>query len=252
MYTKFKKSLGQNFLKDEYYIQKTVDCVHFSKISNFLEIGPGDGQLTEKIIQLNQPLKLIEIDKKLYQILSAKFADHDNVDVINGDILKMDFRLLCDRNSIILGNLPYNISSQIIFNLLESGIEYEYAIFLIQKELADRFMPKENKSNKISLQSSYFADFEKLFDIPPNAFYPVPKVDSTLIKINPKTKKYNSSEYNGLKKILSVCFANPRKQLSSPLKKLFPSMPDFSFSLTKRPEDLALKHYFEILNKYGK
>ena len=73
---------------------------------------------------------------------------HDNVDVINGDILKMDFRLLCDRNSIILGNLPYNISSQIIFNLLESGIEYEYAVFLIQKELADRFMPKEHKSNK--------------------------------------------------------------------------------------------------------
>ena len=148
MYTKFKKSLGQNFLKDEYYIQKTIDCVHFSKISNFLEIGPGDGQLTEKIIQLNQPLKLIEIDKKLYQILSTRFADHDNVDVINGDILKMDFRLLCDRNSIILGNLPYNISSQIIFNLLESGIEYEYAVFLIQKELADRFMPKEHKSNK--------------------------------------------------------------------------------------------------------
>ena len=252
MYTNFKKSLGQNFLKDEHYIQKIVDCVHYDDISNFLEIGPGDGQLSEKIIQLNQPTKLIEIDQNLNQILNSRFSRYKNVDVINDDVLKLDLKLLSNSNTIILGNLPYNISSQIIFKVLESNIEYEYAIFLIQKELADRFIPKKNKSTKLSLQSNYFADLEKIFNIPPDAFYPVPKVNSTLVKITPNRKKYNLSEYNKLKTILSACFANPRKQLASPLKKIFPSMPSFSFSLTNRPEDLALDHYFEILSKYEK
>ncbi len=252
MYTNFKKSLGQNFLKDEHYIQKIVDCVHYDDISNFLEIGPGDGQLSEKIIQLSQPIKLIEIDQNLNQILNSRFSKYKNVDVINDDVLKLDLKLLSNSNTIILGNLPYNISSQIIFKVLESNIEYKYAIFLIQKELADRFIPKENKSTKLSLQSNYFADLEKIFDIPPDAFYPVPKVNSTLVKITPNRKKYNLSEYNKLKTILSACFANPRKQLASPLKKIFPSMPSFSFSLTNRPEDLALDHYFEILSKYEK
>ena len=252
MYTNFKKSLGQNFLKDEHYIQKIVDCVHYDDVSNFLEIGPGDGQLSEKIIQLNQPTKLIEIDQNLNQILNSRFSRYKNVDVINDDVLKLDLKLLSNSNTIILGNLPYNISSQIIFKVLESNIEYEYAIFLIQKELADRFIPKKNKSTKLSLQSNYFADLEKIFNIPPDAFYPVPKVNSTLVKITPNRKKYNLSEYNKLKTILSACFANPRKQLASPLKKIFPSMPSFSFSLTNRPEDLALDHYFEILSKYEK
>ena len=252
MYTNFKKSLGQNFLKDEHYIQKIVDCVHYDDVSNFLEIGPGDGQLSEKIIQLNQPTKLIEIDQNLNQILNSRFSRYKNVDVINDDVLKLDLKLLSNSNTIILGNLPYNISSQIIFKVLESNIEYEYAIFLIQKELADRFIPKKNKSTKLSLQSNYFADLEKIFNIPPDAFYPVPKVNSTLVKITPNRKKYNLSEYNKLKTILSACFANPRKQLVSPLKKIFPSMPSFSFSLTNRPEDLALDHYFEILSKYEK
>jgi len=252
MYTNFKKSLGQNFLKDEHYIQKIVDCLHYDDVSNFLEIGPGDGQLSEKIIQLNQPTKLIEIDQNLNQILNSRFSRYKNVDVINDDVLKLDLKLLSNSNTIILGNLPYNISSQIIFKVLESNIEYEYAIFLIQKELADRFIPKKNKSTKLSLQSNYFADLEKIFNIPPDAFYPVPKVNSTLVKITPNRKKYNLSEYNKLKTILSACFANPRKQLASPLKKIFPSMPSFSFSLTNRPEDLALDHYFEILSKYEK
>ena len=252
MYTNFKKSLGQNFLKDEHYIQKIVDCLHYDDVSNFLEIGPGDGQLSEKIIQLNQPTKLIEIDQNLSQILNSRFSRYKNVDVINDDVLKLDLKLLSNSNTIILGNLPYNISSQIIFKVLESNIEYEYAIFLIQKELADRFIPKKNKSTKLSLQSNYFADLEKIFNIPPDAFYPVPKVNSTLVKITPNRKKYNLSEYNKLKTILSACFANPRKQLASPLKKIFPSMPSFSFSLTNRPEDLALDHYFEILSKYEK
>ena len=119
---------------------------------------------SEKIIQLNQPIKLIEIDQNLNQILNSnRFSKYKNVDVINDDVLKLDLKLLSNSNTIILGNLPYNISSQIIFKVLESNIEYKYAIFLIQKELADRFIPKENKSTKLSLQSNYFADLEKNF-----------------------------------------------------------------------------------------
>ena len=141
--TKKKSEIEVDFRDPNIFIKNKIN---YDDISNFLEIGPGDGQLSEKIIQLNQPIKLIEIDQNLNQILNSRFSKYKNVDVINDDVLKLDLKLLSNSNTIILGNLPYNISSQIIFKVLESNIEYKYAIFLIQKELADRFIPKENKS----------------------------------------------------------------------------------------------------------
>ena len=162
--------------------------MHYDDISNFLEIGPGDGQLSEKIIQLNQPIKLIEIDQNLNQILNSRFSKYKNVDVINDDVLKLDLKLLSNSNTIILGNLPYNISSQIIFKVLESNIEYKYAIFLIQKELADRFIPKKINQQSSPCNQIILLILKKIFDIPPDAFCPVPKVNSTLVKITPNGK----------------------------------------------------------------
>ena len=149
-----------------------------------------------------------------------------------------------------MGNLPYNVSSQIILSILESNIQYEHCIFLIQKELAQRFYP-ETKSSKISLIAEFFSDFEILFDIPPEAFYPEPKVTSSLVKIKKHGRHIEKKkDYIAFKRILSLCFANPRKKISNPLKNIFNVMPKFSFDINCRPEELEIHNYFEILSKY--
>mgnify|MGYP001168228533 FL=1 len=250
MYREFKKSLGQNFLVDSHFIQMIFERIHIDQNSELLEIGPGDGKLTQELIKLEIPLKLIELDQKLIDILQKKFGENKLVEITEGDILKIDFNAISNSNLIFLGNLPYNISSQIILRLLESNSNFKYAIFLIQKELAERFIPQEKKSTKISLQAKFFADIEPLFNIPPTAFQPIPKVTSTLVKIVPHSNKYDFKKYEALKEILTVCFSEPRKQLVNPMKKLFSELPEFSFKLTSRAEDLALDDYFEILSKY--
>ena len=149
-----------------------------------------------------------------------------------------------------MGNLPYNVSSQIIFRLLESELKFKHCVFLIQKELANRFLTNQ-KATKISIQCQLFSDIEPLFDIPPDAFEPKPKVNSTLIKITPHDRHANfHTKYNLLQEVLSVCFANPRKKISSALKKIDLSDESFSFDLNKRPEELEINNFFEILNLY--
>ena len=244
-----KKNLGQNFLKDNLYLERIINSSGIEDKKNVIEIGPGDGALTEYILEKTEKLIAYEIDKSLVDLLSKKFKNH-NANFINEDFLNVDLHEINDSSLIIMGNLPYNVSSQIILNILESNIEYEHCIFLIQKELAQRFCP-EIKSSKISLIAEFFSDFEILFDIPPEAFYPKPKVTSSLVKIK-KHDRFNDKKdsFISLKRILSLCFANPRKKISNPLKNIFDVMPKFSFDINSRPEELEMQNYFEILSKY--
>ena len=244
-----KKNLGQNFLKDNLYLERIINSSGIEDKKNVIEIGPGDGALTEYILEKTEKLIAYEIDKRLVDLLSKKFENH-NANFINEDFLNVDLHEINDSSLIIMGNLPYNVSSQIILNILESNIEYEHCIFLIQKELAQRFCP-EIKSSKISLIAEFFCDFEILFDIPPEAFYPKPKVTSSLVKIK-KHGRFNDKKdsFISLKQILSLCFANPRKKISNPLKNIFDVMPKFSFDINSRPEELEMQNYFEILSKY--
>ncbi len=244
-----KKSLGQNFLKDNFYLERIINSSEVQDSKNVIEIGPGDGALTAYILEKTEKLVAYEIDKDLVDLLYKKFENY-NVNFINKDFLDLDLREINDPSLIIMGNLPYNVSSQIIINILESNIEYRHCIFLIQKELAQRFY-SESKSSKISLIAEFFSDFEILFDIPPEAFYPEPKVTSSLVKIK-RHDRFNDKKHNyiTLKRILSLCFANPRKKISNPLKNIFNFMPTFSFDINSRPEELEIQNYFEILSKY--
>ena len=244
-----KKSLGQNFLKDNFFLEKIMNSSGIEESKNVIEIGPGDGALTAYILRRTQNLVAYEIDKDLVGLLSKKFKEHSK-NFINKNFLDLDLNEISGSSMIIMGNLPYNVSSQIILNILESNIEYEHCIFLIQKELAQRFCP-ETKSSKISLIANFFSDFEILFDIGPEAFYPKPKVTSSLVKIKRHDRfKDKKKSYTALKKILSLCFANPRKKISNPLKNIFNEMPKFSFDINSRPEELEIQSYFEILSKY--
>ena len=244
-----KKSLGQNFLTDNLFLEKIINSSGIESSNNVIEIGPGDGALTTYILEKTQNLVAYEIDQELIGLLTKKFKGHD-VNFINEDFLEINLNEINTSSLIVMGNLPYNVSSQIILNILESDLEYEHCIFLVQKELAQRFSSTK-KSSKISLIADFFSDFEILFDIPPEAFYPSPKVTSSLIKIKKNTKYKDKKEsYIAFKRIVSLCFANPRKKISNPLKNIFDVMPKFSFDINCRPQELEIDNYFEILSKY--
>tara|TARA_B100000287_G_scaffold389114_1_gene398923 strand:+ start:1142 stop:1897 length:756 start_codon:yes stop_codon:yes gene_type:complete len=244
-----KKSLGQNFLTDNLFLEKIINSSGIESSNNVIEIGPGDGALTTYILEKTQNLVAYEIDQELIDLLTKKFKGHD-VNFINEDFLEINLNEINTSSLIVVGNLPYNVSSQIILNILESDLEYEHCIFLVQKELAQRFNSTK-KSSKISLIADFFSDFEILFDIPPEAFYPSPKVTSSLVKIKKNTKYKDKKEsYIAFKRIVSLCFANPRKKISNPLKNIFDVMPKFSFDINCRPQELEIDNYFEILSKY--
>ncbi len=244
-----KKSLGQNFLTDNLFLEKIINSSGIENSNNVIEIGPGDGALTTYILEKTQNLVAYEIDQELIGLLTKKFKEHD-VNFINEDFLEINLNEINTSSLIVVGNLPYNVSSQIILNILESDLEYEHCIFLVQKELAQRFNSTK-KSSKISLIADFFSDFEILFDIPPEAFYPSPKVTSSLVKIKKNTKYKDKKEsYIAFKRIVSLCFANPRKKISNPLKNIFDVMPKFSFDINCRPQELEIDNYFEILSKY--
>tara|TARA_Y100000741_G_scaffold61229_1_gene43132 strand:- start:1306 stop:2061 length:756 start_codon:yes stop_codon:yes gene_type:complete len=244
-----KKSLGQNFLTDNLFLEKIINSSGIENSNNVIEIGPGDGALTTYILEKTQNLVAYEIDQELIDLLTKKFKGHD-VNFINEDFLEINLNEINTSSLIVVGNLPYNVSSQIILNILESDLEYEHCIFLVQKELAQRFNSTK-KSSKISLIADFFSDFEILFDIPPEAFYPSPKVTSSLVKIKKNTKYKDKKEsYIAFKRIVSLCFANPRKKISNHLKNIFDVMPKFSFDINCRPQELEIDNYFEILSKY--
>ncbi|MDA0344583.1 MAG: 16S rRNA (adenine(1518)-N(6)/adenine(1519)-N(6))-dimethyltransferase RsmA [Proteobacteria bacterium] len=249
MVRKYKKSLGQNFLRDDVMLDKISSSINLSSCKKIIEIGPGDGALTRNLLAHNLPVTVVEYDRDLIPKLQGKFSEFHNFSILNEDILKVDLQHLSDKNSVIVGNLPYNISSQIILKLLESRVEYRSATFLIQKELAQRFCTSSKKSTKISLLAHFFTDIELLFDVSPDAFVPQPKVTSTLIRVSPHQRNIERLEqYLELKKILESCFANPRKQIKKSLTQLGIRSEKLSFESSSRPDDLALQDYFEILD----
>ena len=186
-----KKKLGQNFLIDENVIKKIVDCAPVSNKNEILEIGPGTGNLTKFLIDKDpKKIFLIEKDKKLYEILKNKFGK--KVEIFNEDILKFKNKNILSNNTVIFGNLPYNISSQIltkfIFNF--ENFKFKMLIFMFQKELADRIIANVNSSNygRLSIISNWKLNIQKICDIQPEAFSPRPRVKSTLLLFSPKFK----------------------------------------------------------------
>ena len=271
---KFKKQLGQNFLTDE---ETLFNIASMSEISNddfVLEIGPGNGKLTEKLLSYPKALCLVEIDRELIPILSDKFSSYKNVCIIHDDFLNMDFNKITDefiklgfdknKDKIkVVANLPYYITGPIIFSLLENDLISEIVI-MVQKEVADRLVspPNSRDYGVITVIANYFGEVKKLFNVPKEYFYPKPKVDSAVIKIDKYShsyiiEKYNNTDYNYLKFIIKISFQQRRKTLVNSLSNQL----DIDKSIIKtiiisifndeniRPENLSLDDYINLSKK---
>ena len=252
-----KKSLGQNFLIDNKILEKIVSCVNI-KNKTILEVGPGTGNLTNYILN-KEPKKIIAIEKdnELVNNLRKKFDE--KIEIINDDILSINENSLSKEKIIVFGNLPYNISTEILSKWiinLKNNYWFECLALMFQKEVADRIIANVDNSNygRLSILSNWKLNINKICDIKPTSFNPKPKIDSTLLLFTPKENYFKIKNPKNLEKITRIFFSNRRKMLKKPYNKLFNG--DLSISeklnidLTLRPQNLDCTTYFKLTQEY--
>ena len=259
--TKSKKSLGQNFLIDQNIISKIINIGQINKKKTILEIGSGYGALTSEIIK-KKPNQIfaVEKDKKLSLMLKDKFKDYKKLEIINEDILKIINNVNLGQNIIVFGNLPYNISTQILASLMlvsKWPTWYEQLIFMFQKEVANRIIAtdKSKEFGRLSVLCNWRMEVTKHFDVSRNCFLPKPKVNSTVLSFKPKKIcKYNLKNPKILENITRILFSNRRKIIKKNLLKLFKNnysfFEDLNLDITKRPEELPKETFYKIAEKY--
>ncbi len=253
-----KKSLGQNFLTDQKILNLIVNTANINNDDIILEVGPGTGNLTEKI--LNKSLKsltVIEKDERFLNHLHAKFGK--KINLIHEDMMKFDYEIFNEKNIIIFGNLPYNISSQMLVKWIKIKKLDKFCkkfILMFQKEVADRIIAKVNTKSygRLSILSNWKMKIEKIIDIEPNCFKPMPKVKSTLLNIKPKKKIFNLRDAKNLEHVTNIFFNQRRKMIKKPLKFLFKDFEEvskkLSLDLNLRPQNLDHKTYYKICELY--
>ena len=254
---KAKKSLGQNFLIDKNVLEKITNITQIEK-KTVLEIGPGTGNLTSHILKKNpKKLFVIEKDDKLSEELQNKF--NDQILIINEDVLKIDETNLFKDKVIVFGNLPYNISTEILSKWiinLKDNFWFECLILMFQKEVANRIVAEFNTSSygRLSIISNWKLNIKKIFDIKPAAFSPKPKVDSSLLLFYPKKNFIKLNNPNNLEKVTRIFFNQRRKMLKKPYNQLFNGnqnvLNKLKIDLNLRPQNLSLDTYYKLTREY--
>ena len=252
-----KKSLGQNFLIDENILEKITNSTDiYNKI--ILEIGPGTGNLTSYILKKNpKKMFVIEKDNKLASDLENKF--NNEITIINEDVLKIDETKLFKEEVTVFGNLPYNISTEILSKWiinLKKNFWFDCLVLMFQKEVADRIIAEFNTSNygRLSIICNWKLNIKKICDIKPSAFIPKPKIDSSLLIFYPKKNFVKIKDPKNLEKITRVFFNQRRKMLKKPFNQLFNGdqrvLDKLKIDLTMRPQNINLDTYYKLTCEY--
>ena len=254
-----KKSLGQNFLLDKNIINQILNCAKI-KDRNILEIGPGTGNLTKELIKQNpKKIFLVEKDEFLFNLLKEKYSE--KAILINDDILKINETILSDDKLTVFGNLPYNISTEILTKWilnLNTKIWFDKLILMFQKEVANRIISKFNKPTygRLSIICNWKLNIKKIIDIGPNSFYPKPKVDSSLLVFTPKKNFFKLRNPKTLEHITRVFFNQKRKKIKTPFNILFKGnvnvLNKLNIDLNLRPHNLNQDIYYKLTEEYEK
>ena len=257
MQIKAKKSLGQNFLVDRNILEKIVNIVDFAN-KEILEIGPGSGNLTSYILKKNpKKVYVVEKDNDLSLLLSEKF--NDKISIINDDVLKVSVDKISDNKLIVFGNLPYNISTEIISQWvlnLKKKVWFENLVLMFQKEVADRIIAETNTSKygRLSILLNWKLNIKKIIDIKPESFSPRPKIDSTLLLFSPKKEYFELDDPKNLEMLTRVFFSQRRKMLKKPFNQIFKNAKEvaekFSIDLNLRPQNLEPEMYFKLVKEF--
>ena len=253
-----KKNLGQNFLIDQSIINLIVEVSNIKRNDKVLEVGPGTGNLTEKILEKEpKDFVLVEKDKRLFNYLNEKYGN--KVKVFNEDMMKFSYKEYYDKKLIIFGNLPYNISTQILAKWIKIKNLDRFCkrfVLMFQKEVADRIIAKANTKNygRLSILANWKMNIEKIIDIEPSCFRPAPKVKSTLLLFTPKKKFYELNDPKNLEHVTNIFFSQRRKMIKKPLKFLFKDfqelVKELELDLNLRPQNLDDVTYYKISKIY--
>ena len=252
---KARKRFGQNFLHDQMIIQKIVNSINPRQGDRIVEIGPGEGALTELVLDKIGVMDVVELDRDLIPLLKIRFVMNDGLTIHQADALKFEFcQLQQDEKKIrIIGNLPYNISTPLLFHLFDSNHCIQDMHFMLQKEVVDRIVAKPGDSayGRLGIMMQYFCRSEYVFTVKPGAFRPAPKVDSAIVRLIPHEKPpVDIDNFDDFSKLVNYSFTLRRKTLRNILKGQLDveQIEALGIEPTLRPERLSLEDFTKISN----
>ena len=239
MSIKPKKSLGQNFLRDLNIVRKIIQVLDCPVNNQVIEIGPGTGALTKELIDKYKHFTAIEIDQRAYEFLKNEYPD---LDIRNGDVLKMNWNDVIEapEKACVIGNLPYYITSPILFHVLDNRKYFKQAVFMVQKEVARRIVAEHGSKEYgiLSVQLQLMCDVKYEFTVSRQVFYPVPNVDSAVISLLFNKNDLKCSDTH-LKLVVRTAFGQRRKKLRNALSTIITSSTKIPFDLNRRAEELT-------------
>ena len=245
-----RKRFGQNFLQDPVYQQRIASSIHLRDGAKCLEIGPGQGAITEHLLRRFGQLEVIEMDRDLVALLQQKFSP-EQLRIHQGDVLQLDFReFAAGQRLSIIGNLPYNISSPLLFKLIDTLDLIDEMVFMLQKEVVDRITagPGSKTYGRLSVTAGLWLHSEKLFDVPPGAFFPAPKVTSSVVRLIPRSDVetgLNRALFDG---IVKAAFTKRRKTIRNALREWFDEaqLLELGINPQQRAEQLDIEAYLSL------
>lgn len=252
-FPKARKRFGQNFLTDQGVIDDIVGAIDPKLGEHLVEIGPGRAAITLPLLKSTNKLDVIEVDRDLVPLLQAKLSEYSHLTVYEADALSFDYQtLITDSEKLrIIGNLPYNITTPLLFHLLEQVELIEDMCFMLQREVVERICasPGGKQYGRLSIMVQYQCQAELLFIVPPEAFEPVPKVESAIIYLRPLMNRVGGEvDIKALGKIVTQAFSQRRKTIANTLKKLVPLtlLEEAGVKADQRPETISVEQYVAI------
>lgn len=245
------KNLGQNFLTDKFHLNKIVRAVGATAQDTVLEIGPGTGALTRPLLESGATVIALEIDPRCAAPLDALKEEYPDTFTYHiTDAMDASYTRYAPKGSILAGNLPYNVGTQIVLKGLEEADYFKRMVFLLQKEVVARICatPSSSDWGRLGVICSLKADCDNLFDVPPGAFFPAPKVTSGVVRLTPLSAPRHSCDEKKLEAITRQAFGQRRKMLRASLKKMFAEeeLEKVGIKPTQRPETVSLKQFADL------
>lgn len=252
-----RKRFGQNFLQDSRVIDDILAHAHPQTGEHWVEIGPGLGALTQPLLSHGVKLDVVELDRDLVARLQKQFAGNASINIHSADALKFDFNTLTQTGEKlrVIGNLPYNISTPLMFHLLETTGFVEDMHFMLQKEVVDRICaePGSKKYGRLSVMMQYFCETEWLFDVPPESFDPAPQVMSSIVRLVPHDKPpVKIDNFQHFSKLVTQAFSQRRKTLRNSLKNFIAeeAIAALGIDANLRAESVSLRE-FALLSRHS-
>jgi 16S rRNA (adenine1518-N6/adenine1519-N6)-dimethyltransferase len=253
LYPKARKRFGQNFLHDQSVIDDIIAAIDAQSTQHLVEIGPGRGALTLPLLQSAGFLDVVELDRDLIPLLAARLTSFDNLTIHEADALSFDYRTLVKQQEKlrVIGNLPYNITTPLLFHLLEQSECIDDMCFMLQREVVERIcaQPGSKRYGRLSIMLQHQCQTELLFIVPPEAFDPIPKVESAIVYLRPLTERIGGSiELKALHDIVTKAFNQRRKTIANTLKNMVSTdvIEAVGIVLEQRPETVSVEQFVAL------